>query len=139
AVVLDVVEAPREPGAHILGQRVLVRRPVQRDGRDAVSDFVENRFVHVFSSCCNSRHKIFPVFDFGSCRTNSTKRGALYTAIASRHQRISSIASSDAPGFSTTSAFTASPWRASRVAITQASCTAGWPYSVFSTSAGHTL
>ena len=64
--------------------------------------------------------------DLGRWPTNSTKRGALYTAMRSRAQAMNSSAVSAAPGLSTNRAFTASPLRASGVLITQASCTAGW-------------
>ncbi|MCY1559739.1 hypothetical protein D9M68_968040 [compost metagenome] len=46
---------------------------------------------------------------------------------------------SRADGRNTTKAFTVSPRWASNAEITQASCTAGWPYRVFSISAGQTL
>ena len=62
--------------------------------------------------------------------------GSLKLASLPLHQASSSASARRMPGFSTTTASATSPQRGDGSPMTAASASAGWPSSMFSTSAG---
>ncbi len=72
----------------------------------------------------------------GISATSTAAFGSLKPASLPLHQASSSAASSVAPFFATTTASGTSPHLGDGRPITAASATAGWPSSMFSTSAG---
>src|ERR1022692_4351593 len=129
-----------EPQHHVFGERVALRRPVQRDiGERAVQldehvrgGWGEQRRRHQLIRFSRPAHSLsrnlnfctLPVEVFGS-GPNSTVFGALKRAIFSRQKAMISSAVALSPGLSVTNAFGTSPHFSSGTPTTAASSTAG--------------
>src|SRR4029077_17448545 len=108
-------------------------------GRDQREDDHAGPSAGFSASSRRGRRRIVPESVCGSLSTNSTTCGHLKRAIDRLQNSMISSSVAVVPGFSTTTALTASPVYGCGMPTTAASAIFGWRYSASSTSRGYTL